>query len=201
MEVYEQILAATIAIQQSDGAVLGSDSSVAYMCTNGMVANSNQWSNDGPISSTGGKPYTPNTNDAPNCGGQLPYGQSDSNNNWITQNTIDGYNFGMPMPSKNYSNAQVEVQITYIANATSSLTLDGNPLSYAQIANQAWTAESQAMSAKTQIQQTSLKTPTDTYNSQIQLDQQAQQAAVSGLGNPLVDLMTAFANTLGQNIM
>ena len=194
MEVYRQMLLATLTIQESDGQMLGSDANMANSLTNGMVANSQQWSNEGPLASQ-------QSQDAPGCGGELPYNQTDPNNNWISMNPIDGYNFGMPLSNKNYSNAQIEAQITYVANAVASLQLDGNNLSYAQIANQAWTAESQAMSARTQVQQTSLKTPTDLYNSQLSQDQQAQQGAVSALSNPLGSLMSSLANTISQGIM
>ncbi len=199
MDIYNQILASTIAIQQSDSQVLGSDSNMAFAQTTGMVANANSWAMEGPLADN------KNTDDCPGCGGELPYTHGGQPGDWISWNTIssggDTYNFGMPVQGFNYSNAQIEVQISYIAQATTKMQLDGDQLSYAQIANQSWTAEGQAESAQTQVQQTSLKTGVDLFNSQIQLDQQSQQGAVSALSNPLVDLMSGLANTISQGIM
>ncbi len=90
---------------------------------------------------------------------------------------------------------------SYFGNATSLKQLKDTDLSDAQMALQAWTATSQAMSAKQQVQQSTNKSASDPQTSEVQMIQQASQQLVSNLSNPLIQTLTNVANITSQGII
>jgi len=202
----QELLQASITANQSYGGMLGTDSYTANQMMTQYNDYQSAWANDGAtMGSTAG------TTEDTDSDGYYFAETTDNGTTWQINHhyltfTDDGsaggkaeQDPGRPLPGVNYSNAQIQMQMDYIATWASGKT--GDELTKAQLYLNQWQTTQSAMSATQGINGAMLKNNTDTYTSQLQLDQSNQQSANSALSGTLGDLMSSTGGTLGQGVM
>ena len=186
----QALLQASIISNQSYGKMLGTDAITANLFMTQNNDYQDHWANDG-VDPNG--PNPPETVDGTNY--QINHIYLSYNGSPGTKPESDP---GLPLPDMNYSNAQIQMQMAYIANWAKGKT--GDDLTQAQLYMNQWQTTQSAMSAIQGINGALLKNNVDTYTSQLQLDQSNQQTANSALSGTLGDLMSSTAGSLGQGM-
>jgi hypothetical protein len=205
MSCNQALLHSSILANQSYGQMLGTDAITANLFMTQNNDYQGHWANDG---ATIPVPPVNGTNNAVDADGFAVAETVDGTNYQINHaylNYTDGNNGtarndapGLPIANKNYSNAQIQMQMEFIAWYAKGKS--GDPLTQAQLYMNQWQTLQSAMSATQGINGALLKNNVDTYTSQLQLDQSNQQTANSALSGTLGDLMSSTGGALGQGM-
>ncbi len=197
---YQELYKAVLGVNVSGGQTMSSDANLANTFMTQYNDYQSAWASDGVPPAKEDGSY-PENGQVEKCqyGYQiyhsLLYFGSDSSQPGTSKNDKPG----KPLSGYNYSNAQIQMQMSYCAAAAQGQT--GDALTEIQIILNQWSTVQSEMSALQGVGNAPLKNNVDTYTSQLQLDQSNQQAANSALSSTLGDLMGSGASALGQGIV